>query len=76
METLAIPQICLDTMVPLIHVARGHLEQGRRLRPTAFVGNLTTREAIPILMDDKDDDAVERSVREVTRHSSLVTCHS
>lgn len=57
----AIPQAYLDTVLPLIDTARGHLENGETLSPFAFVGNLATQQAMPVRIESSDEEAKDRS---------------
>jgi hypothetical protein len=51
---------------PLIEKARGFLEAGESLSPFAFVGNLETRQTIPVLIDATDDDTKDAAVRAIS----------
>ena len=56
------PQAYMDIISPQIDKARSFLEAGEKLQPLAFVGNLTTREIIPVMIqpgsgEDKDQSA-------------------
>jgi len=56
------PQTYMDIIGPLIDKARGFLEAGEKLQAMAFVGNLTTKEIIPVMIqpgsgEDKDQSA-------------------
>lgn len=56
------PPVYMDTIGPLIDKARGFLEAGEKLQAMAFVGNLTTRQVIPVMIqpgsgEDKDQSA-------------------
>ncbi|CAH1387984.1 hypothetical protein [Candidatus Nitrotoga sp. M5] len=44
------PQAYMDIISQLIDKARGFLEAGEKLQPMAFVGNLTTKEVIPVMI--------------------------
>jgi len=57
------PQAYLDIISPLIDKARGLLETGEKLQAIAFVGNMSTQEIIPVLIQpgsgaDKDKSAL------------------
>lgn len=57
------PQAYLDIISPLIDKARGLLETGEKLQAIAFVGNLSTQELVPVLIqpgsgEDKDKSAL------------------
>ena len=56
------PQSYMDIISSLIDKARGFLEAGEKLQAFAFVGNLTTKEVIPVMIHpesvvDKDQSA-------------------
>ena len=56
------PQAYMDIIDTLISKARGFLEAGAKLQAMAFVGNLTTKEVIPVMIqpgsgEDKDQSA-------------------
>ena len=56
------PQAYMDIISSLIDKARGFLEAGEKLQAFAFVGNLTTKEIIPVMIHpesvvDKDQSA-------------------
>ena len=56
------PQAYMDIISSLIDKAREFLEAGERLQAMAFVGNLTTKEIIPVMIqpgsvEDKDQSA-------------------
>jgi hypothetical protein len=58
------PQAYMDIISSLIDKARGFLEAGEKLQAFAFVGNLTTKEVIPVMIHpgsvaDKDQSARE-----------------
>ncbi len=56
------PQAYMDIISSQIDKARSFLEAGEKLQPFAFVGNLTTKEIIPVMIqpgsgEDKDQSA-------------------
>jgi len=56
------PKAYLDIIATLIDKARGFLEAGETLQAMAFVGNLSSKEVIPVMIqpgsgDDKDESA-------------------
>ena len=56
------PQAYMDIISSLIDKARGFLDAGEKLQAMAFVGNLTSKEVIPVMIqpgsgDDKDQSA-------------------
>lgn len=44
------PQAYMDIISSLIDKARGFLEAGEKLQAIAFVGNLTTKDVIPVMI--------------------------
>ncbi len=52
------PQAYMDIISPLIDKARGFLEAGEKLQPFAFVGNLTTKQIIPVMIQPSASDGV------------------
>lgn len=55
------PQAYLDIILPLIEKARGILENGEKLQPFAFVGNLTTQQILAVLLDNESTEAKDKS---------------
>ena len=56
------PQAYMDIISSLMDKARGFLEAGEKLQPMAFVGNMTSKEVTPVMIqpgsgDDKDQSA-------------------
>ena len=52
----------MDIIGPLIEQAKAYLEAGDKLQPFAFVGNLTTKQIVPVMIkpgtgEDKDESA-------------------
>ncbi|MBI4191540.1 MAG: aminotransferase class V-fold PLP-dependent enzyme, partial [Betaproteobacteria bacterium] len=64
-KVTAIPQAYLDTILPLIGEARDFLEHGETLAPIAFIGNFATQQTTPVLIDSRDEAAMDRSARAV-----------
>jgi len=71
-QVTAIPQAYLDTVLPLIGVARRHLENGETLSPFAFVGNLATQQAMPVRIESSDEEAKDRSALAVKHAAESV----
>ena len=44
------PQAYMDIISPMIDKARGFLEAGEKLQPMAFVGNMTTKQVVPVIL--------------------------
>ena len=56
-----IPTAYRTIIDPLIAVARGIVEQGERLVPVAFVGNLSTRQTHQVMMNADSEQAKDDS---------------
>jgi hypothetical protein len=66
------PQAYMDIISPLIDTARGYLENGDKLQAMAFVGNLTTKQVIPVMIkpgsgEDKDQSSL--NIQSVAQYS-------
>ena len=59
------PQAYMDVVGPLIDKAREFLENGQQLQPFAFVGNLATRQIIPVTIQPGSSEDKDRSAREI-----------
>lgn len=59
------PQAYMDIINPLIGKARGVLEAGEKLQAIAFVGNLTTKEVIPVMIQPGSGEDKDRSARTI-----------
>ncbi len=53
-----IPKNYLEVIEPLIAKARGFVEGGEKLAPIAFVGNFTTKQILPVIINTKDRSAL------------------
>lgn len=62
-----IPQAYLDTLMPLVDIARTFLEEGQSLHPLAFVGNFTTGVIMPVLFDTSSPEAKDGSSMAIRR---------
>ncbi len=58
---MEIPKSYREVIEPLIAKARDFLEDGQTLSPFAFVGNFSTNQVLPVLIDTKSEDAKDRS---------------
>ena len=67
----AIPTAYRTLIDPLIEVARGILESGEQLVPVAFIGNLTTHQTFPVMMDAASAEAKDHSA-ELVRHLAAI----
>ena len=56
-----IPNKYLEVIEPLIAKARGFVEGGEKLAPIAFVGNFTTEQILPVVINTSDDDSKDNS---------------
>ena len=59
------PQAYMNIISSLIDKARGFLEAGEKLQPMAFVGNLTTKEVIPVMIQTGSGEGKDQSVRTI-----------
>lgn len=62
---MEIPKSYRGVIEPLIAKARGFLEAGESLSPFAFVGNFSTKQILPVLINTKDDDTKDRSAHAI-----------
>jgi hypothetical protein len=56
---------------PLIDKARGYLENGDKLQAMAFVGNLTTKQVVPVMIQStsgEDKDQSSRNIQSVAQY--------
>ncbi len=56
-----IPKNYLEVIEPLIAKARSFVEGGEKLAPIAFVGNFSTRQILPVVINTSNDDTKDRS---------------
>lgn len=59
------PQAYMDIISPLIDKARELLEAGEKLQAFAFVGNLTTRQVIQVMIHPGSVEDKDQSAREI-----------
>ena len=59
------PQAYMDIISSLIDQARDFLEAGEKLQALAFVGNLTTKESIPVMIQPGSGEDKDLSAREI-----------
>src|SRR3989338_8272147 len=52
------PQAYMDIIGPMIDKARRVLEAGEKLQPMAFVGNLTTKQVVPVTVQTGSEACV------------------
>ena len=55
----------MDIISPMIDKARWFLEAGEKLQPMAFVGNLTTKEVIPVMIQTGSGEGKDQSARTI-----------
>lgn len=59
------PQAYMDIISPMIDKARGVLEAGEKLQPMAFVGNMTTKEVITVMIQTGSEGGKDQSARTI-----------
>ena len=59
------PKAYMDIISPLINKARDFLEAGDPLEPIAFVGNLTTKQVIAVLIKSGGGEDKDQSARQI-----------
>ncbi len=57
------PQAYMDIISPMIDKARGFLEAGEKLQAMAFVGNMTTKEVIPVMVQTGSGEGKDQSAQ-------------
>lgn len=55
----------MEIIAPLIDKARGLLEAGEKLQPIAFVGNLTTKQLVPVIIETASGEGKDKSARTI-----------
>ncbi len=66
------PQAYMDIISSLIDQARDFLEAGEKLQALAFVGNLTTKESIPVMIQPGSGEDKDLSAREIQSAASAL----
>ena len=66
------PQAYLNIITPLIGLARGLLESGETLVPAAFVGNLTTQQTLPVMINPGSDEIKDESAATIKRAATMI----
>ena len=66
------PQAYMDIISSLIDKARGSLEAGEKLQAIAFVGNLSTKEVIPVMIQPGSDEDKDQSARMIQSAASVL----
>ncbi|MEQ1741089.1 MAG: hypothetical protein ABL869_01110 [Candidatus Nitrotoga sp.] len=59
------PQAYMDIISSLIDKSRGFLEAGEKLQAFAFIGNLTTKEVIPVMIHPESIEDKDQSARKI-----------
>jgi len=59
------PQAYMDIISSLIDKARRVLEAGEKLQPMAFVGNMTTKGVIPVMIQTGSSEGKDQSARTI-----------
>jgi len=62
---MKIPEAYLTIIDPLIAKARWFLEAGEQLSPIAFVGNLSTGQMLPVVIDTSEEASKDKSMEAV-----------
>lgn len=66
------PQAYMDIISSQIDKARSFLEAGEKLQPFAFVGNLTTKEIIPVMIQPGSGEDKDQSARTIQSAASAL----
>jgi hypothetical protein len=66
------PLAYMKIISPLIEKAKGFLEAGEKLKPFAFVGNLTSGEVMPVMIASGSSAGKDRSAREIQRAAMML----
>ena len=66
------PQAYMDIISSLIDKARSFLEAGEKLQAIAFVGNLTTKEVIPVMIQPGSGEDKDQSAQRIQSVASLL----
>ena len=59
------PQAYMDIIGPMINEARMVLEAGEKLQPMAFVGNMTTKQVVPVMVQTGSEEGKDQSARTI-----------
>ena len=59
------PQAYMDIISSLIDEARMVLEAGEKLQPMAFVGNMTTKQVVPVMVQTGSEEGKDQSARTI-----------
>jgi hypothetical protein len=65
------PKAYMDIIGPLINKAKEFLESGETLQAIAFVGNLTSRQVIPVLIQQASGEDKDSSAKTIQKMASI-----
>lgn len=65
------PKAYMDIIAPLIAKARDFLEAGEKLQAIAFVGNLASRQTIPVMIQQNTNEEKENSARTIQKMAAI-----
>lgn len=66
------PLAYMEIIGPLIDKARDYLEAGEKLQALAFVGNLTTKHVIPVMIQPGSGEDKDQSARTIQSTASVL----
>ena len=69
---MQIPERYREKIEPLIVHARGLLEKGETLAALAFVGNLAKNDVIPVVIDDRTEEAKDQSAHTIQMTATVM----
>lgn len=69
---MQIPESYRRKIDPLVAHARSLLEKGERLAALAFVGNLSSDDMVPVVIDDRTDESKDQSARTVQAAAAMM----
>ena len=69
---MQIPERYRQQIDPLIAHARGLLEKGETLAALAFVGNLAKNDVIPVVIDDRTEEAKDQSAHTIRMTATVM----
>jgi len=72
LDPMQIPERYLQKINPLVAHARSLVEKGETLAALAFIGNMTTDQVIPMVLDDSSDEAKDSSALGISRAAAML----
>ena len=72
LDPMQIPERYLQKINPLVAHARSLVEKGETLASLAFIGNMTTDQVIPMVLDDSSDQAKDSSAMGISRAAAML----